>query len=455
MLFLQCYFYSAIFTVLFFTVLFFIILFIFLLKPTLLFIFISMTKIAIVMKSNKPLVNIDDENLDVNTLTAVLNSNVIDISNFFYYQISNDESIQNVVQNVIYRLDHDVTHLIYLGENMVLDNLVISTQSDDALYINNENIDKSKIAIFYLSKNADKNMSNIGHIEINEDLTKCCLESDSIEVLCKKIIGSKIDFTECLQKIREKCIIHNIDTFSPTNIITNHKPSIFIGTPCFGAQVSCNFTRSLIATIELLKSQHINVIVHFLPNQIVTRARNLLADYFLKSHCSHLLFIDADIEWKPEDVVKLIRHDKELGVGLYANKAYVGIKKDPNLFKNIQYSSTFFDNGHTMTPNNLLEIKHGATGFMLIKRCVFDTIREKTDEFLYSNVKMNDYFPCKVVDNDYLTEDYAFCQMWRETGGKVWADMSICLNHEGWHSYPGNPLATYSVDQKSVSSTKN
>ncbi len=79
---------------------------------------------------------------------------------------------------------------------------------------------------------------------------------------------------------------------------------------------------------------------------------------------------------------------------------------------------------------------------------VFDKIREKTDEFLYDTDRMNDYFPCKVVEESYLTEDYAFCQLWRETGGKVWADLSICLNHEGWHSYPGNPLATFSVTQK-------
>ena len=96
--------------------------------------------------------------------------------------------------------------------------------------------------------------------------------------------------------------------------------------------------------------------------------------------------------------------------------------------------------------NNLLEIKHGATGFMLIERDVFDKVREKTDSFIYQGTRMNDYFPCKVVEDNYLTEDYAFCQMWRETGGKIWADMSICLNHEGFHSYQGNPLSTFSTN---------
>lgn len=410
----------------------------------------GMAKIAMVMKSTNCIYPINDDNLNCASIIAIINSHTLGNSNFFYYK-NNTHSISNVLCDAIQKLDNSFTHLLFVTENMMLSNLQINTDTNIGLFMDSESIDECSICFLKLTPNVKANISDMGQIEINYDLAKCCVkysnDISSLNSLLKKIIEMNINYTNEYNSIYKNSL-HIIDT------VTSN-PVLFIGTPCYGAQVSCNFTRSLIATIELLKSQHINVIVHFLPNQIVTRARNLLADYFLKSHCSHLLFIDADIEWKPEDVLKLIRHDKELGVGLYANKAYVGIKKDPNLFKNIQYSSTFFDNGHTMSPNNLLEIKHGATGFMLIKRCVFDTVREKTDEFLYSNVKMNDYFPCKVVDNDYLTEDYAFCQMWRETGGKVWADMSICLNHEGWHSYPGNPLATYSVDQKSVSSTKN
>jgi hypothetical protein len=400
-----------------------------------------MTKIAIVMKSHKPLCNIDDENLDINTLSAVINYTIIGGDNFLYYH---DETNQNIIQHALNNVNDDITHLLYLDENLVLENLIIGNDTNAGLFMDKENIDASKIVLIQVNENTKKNISDVGEIEINPDLLKCCLITDSIELLCKKIIGLKIDFNESLNKIREKCIHLKNDGIT----MTVNNPVIFIGTPCFGAQVSCNFTRSLIGTIELLKIHNIGVIIDFLPNQIVTRARNLLAHKFLQSKCTHLLFIDADIEWNPDDVLKLIQHKKELCVGLYANKGYVGNKTDPNMFKNIQYSSTLFNNGETLTGDNLLEIKHGATGFMLIHRGVFDKIREKTDEFLYDTVRMNDYFPCKVVEESYLTEDYAFCQMWRETGGKVWADLSICLNHEGWHSYPGNPLATFSVTQK-------
>ena len=95
--------------------------------------------------------------------------------------------------------------------------------------------------------------------------------------------------------------------------------------------------------------------------------------------------------------------------------------------------------------NKLMEIKHGATGFMLIERCVFEKVIDLAPEFKYSSHTMNDFFPCKVVNGEYLTEDYAFCQMWREKGGKIWADLSICLNHEGWHSYQGNPFKTFEL----------
>lgn len=406
-------------------------------------------KITIIMKSDKPNIKLDHENININTLTAVINSYIVGTDNFIYYNTENDVSVKDVIQKALNNIDEDITHIIYLNSSVIIKNLLLNLENHIELLIDDENINNSKICIVKVNENTKRNISLLDkkNIQISPTLLNYCLESDSVEFFCKKIIELKINFNEIFNNITEKSItVSDIDFTDGITMTISDKPSVFIGTPCFGAQVSCNYTKSLITTIELLKSHNINVIVHFLPNQIVTRARNLLACEFLKSACTHLLFIDADIQWNPEDVLKLINHNKKLCVGLYANKGYVGNVRESNIFKNIQYSSTLFDNGHTMNENNLLEIKHGATGFMLIERDIFDKVREKTDSFIYQGTRMNDYFPCKVVDDNYLTEDYAFCQMWRETGGKIWADMSICLNHEGFHSYQGNPLSTFSTN---------
>ena len=152
-----------------------------------------MTKIAIVMKSNKPLCNIDDENLDINTLSAVINYTIIGGDNFLYYH---DETNQNIIQHALNNVNDDITHLLYLDENLVLENLIIGNDTNTGLFMDNENIDSSKIVLIKVNENTKKNISDVGEIEINHDLLKCCLNTDSIELLCKKIIGLKIDFNE-------------------------------------------------------------------------------------------------------------------------------------------------------------------------------------------------------------------------------------------------------------------
>ena len=88
------------------------------------------------------------------------------------------------------------------------------------------------------------------------------------------------------------------------------KIKVFIATPCFGAQVSCYYTLSLFNTIKMFEEHGIEYMFGFLPNQIVTRARNALTQAFMETDCTHLFFIDADIKWEAADVLKLIKHSK-------------------------------------------------------------------------------------------------------------------------------------------------
>jgi hypothetical protein len=226
-------------------------------------------------------------------------------------------------------------------------------------------------------------------------------------------------------------------------------PNIYIGTPCFGASVSCNYSLSILDTFRLFDSVGVIAELHYIPNQIVTRARNILAHNFLKSNCTHLLFVDADIDFKPTDALRLINQNKSVICGLYANKQY--INDDVNKFKNIQYSSTFLPKNTTFDKNTgIFEIEYGATGFMLIKRNVFEEIAKNIEKYTYNNETMFDFFQCRSIDGKYFTEDYFFCKKWKELNGKIYTDLKICLNHEGWHSYHGNPLNTFEISSIST-----
>ena len=235
---------------------------------------------------------------------------------------------------------------------------------------------------------------------------------------------------------------------------------VFIATPCFGAQVSCFFTQSLIETIDLLKRHGIDSKVAFMPNQIVTRARNLLTQDFMESDCTHLFFIDADIQWNPMDVLRLLEHQKPIVVGLYPNKCYqyrrmfeeqpgFVVENESQLSKGIEYSSRFKANHNKLHNDWLIELEYGATGFMLIERDVITKLQQHVDSYKHpeqQDKRIHDLFNCRVVDGDYLTEDYYFCYLWKEKcGGTIWADISICLNHEGWHSFRGNPMESFQL----------
>lgn len=389
-------------------------------------------KIQIIMHGSNDIPLMEDAKNDISAFCAVLNFK--SKKPFMYY--CTDSSVQDVIQDAVKSADKHITHILYLGKNVVLEDIDydFADEKEYDVVCDDLSYDKCKFCLVKVNTKTRLNFSK-------DTLTK--------EMSCKlPLFNEYTDISSVMTKLLERGSNFNFDVQTIRQLNTKRerekKPRIMIGTPCFGGQVYCNYTSSLIKTLDLLRENGIDYEVHFLPNQIVTRARNILAYEFLSGNFTHLLFIDADIEWKPEDVLKLINHKKELVVGLYANKSYIIVESN-NFFKKIQYSSTFFPENNIMDKNKLMEIKHGATGFMLIERCVFEKVIDLAPEFKYSSHTMNDFFPCKVVDGDYLTEDYAFCQMWREKGGKIWADLSICLNHEGWHSYHGNPLKTFEV----------
>ena len=204
---------------------------------------------------------------------------------------------------------------------------------------------------------------------------------------------------------------------------------------------------------------------------LVTRARNVLLAYFLNSDYTHLLFIDADIEFQVEDVLKLYAADKDVVVGAYPKKgvAWQRIKENilakpsqPLSDKDIaahgsDYAVNFkFVSKETKTiavENGLVKLHDAGTGFMMIKREAILKLLKAYPDLKYNNdVNINNsqmdnqfyaLFDTMIdpIDKRYLSEDYTFCRRWQEIGGDIWLDPSISLNHYGHFCFQGNPNA--------------
>lgn len=252
------------------------------------------------------------------------------------------------------------------------------------------------------------------------------------------------------------------------------KQKIFVGTPCYGGMLHEAYFRSVIRTLTFFNQHQIPLAFGTIANEsLVTRARNVLLAYFLQSGFSHLLFIDADIEFQTEDVLKLIAHDKEVVVGAYPKKGVnwqrirEGVQgKDSMPDQQIaalgsDYAINFKfvnrDAKQIAIENGLIRLHDAGTGFMMIKRSAIDKMIGSYPELKYNNdlntgPELQEFFYAMFdtmldpTDKRYLSEDYTFCRRWQAIGGDIWLDPSISLNHYGSYNFQGNPAQIIQIN---------
>jgi hypothetical protein len=261
--------------------------------------------------------------------------------------------------------------------------------------------------------------------------------------------------------------------------VEENKPKVVILTPCYGSVCFVNYVFCIIKTKEVFKYYDIPLKIEFCKNDsLVTRARNnLVAKAMSDVTVTHLMFIDNDITWDPVNIIKLIIANKPIVGGIYPLKKYNWEKlaNDPEYIKKmiekknnsrvknimdddllVQYSLLNYNLNHIgnsiKIENNLTEVRHVATGFMMIKRGVIEKMSEAfphtkyTDDVNYLEEHENKYayalFDCGVEGGHYLSEDWLFCNRWKKIGGKVYIDVSINLSHTGIEQYNGSFLST-------------
>jgi hypothetical protein len=213
----------------------------------------------------------------------------------------------------------------------------------------------------------------------------------------------------------------------------------------------------------------------FLFNEsLITRARNYLVDEFIhRSECSHLLFIDSDINFGPQDVLALLALDKDVIGGPYPKKAIkwksvaTALRKNPEIEPNMlekvtgDYVFNPVKGTAQFSVTDPLKVMEIGTGFMLVKREVFakmeqeyPSIRYKPDHVGQAHFDGSRYihaFFDTVIDTKdsitgggsdrYLSEDYMFCQMWRKMGGEIWLCPWMKTEHIGTYHFKGDMAA--------------
>lgn len=225
---------------------------------------------------------------------------------------------------------------------------------------------------------------------------------------------------------------------------------VFLSTPCYGGLCLEVFAASILRLQVACAQRNIQIILDTTENEsLVHRARNIsIARFFTKTDADCFMFIDADIHFDAESVIRLIESKHDVAVAAYPKKCIMWHQARDSVLKNetkdlSKMSSSLvmnFKTQNTRIENGFAEVLDGPTGFMLIRRSVIARMYERYPELNcvndHQNRDLDSYcaiFDCMIdpVNRRYLSEDYAFCRRWQLMGGQIFADCLTTLGHVG------------------------
>jgi hypothetical protein len=240
--------------------------------------------------------------------------------------------------------------------------------------------------------------------------------------------------------------------------------SIMVATPMYGGLGNTMYISSLLRLQAHCFQLGIGFEHAFMMNEsLIDRGRNGLVNEFLtKSNADYLLFIDADIQFRSEDIFAMLHYDKDVICAPYPKKHISwpsiieaiksGITDIPTL-ENLVGEYVFTSLERETKASEIIKVSEAGTGLMMIKRSVFSKIKEKFPENHYISDDSKDllaqkeremfaFFKTGIVNKRYLSEDYYFCHKWREIGGDVWLFPWAITSHFGNYPFQGS-LGTY------------
>lgn len=255
------------------------------------------------------------------------------------------------------------------------------------------------------------------------------------------------------------------------------KVHLLVATPCYGGQLYNGYFESILRLQRLMESVGAKLTVRTISNEsLITRARNYFCSLMLADETyTHLMFIDSDIVFMPESVLRMLSSNKDVVAGAYPKKSIIWDRvetaleratKENKRIENVSVQAQLYDyaiawkavptgSSHSFQIiNGFTQIDYAATGFLMIKRAVLTQMAAAMPHLKYTN-DMSGYdtpnnrehffalFDCVIhpVTKQYLSEDYTFCKRWSDLGGEIWLDVSCNLTHIGTYPFSGSILS--------------
>ena len=226
------------------------------------------------------------------------------------------------------------------------------------------------------------------------------------------------------------------------------KPKVYVATPCYDS-MRVEPTVSLLDMFSALGGSGIECRFKSVKTSLVTHGRNLLTAGFLDSGFDYMLFVDADVEFTPEAVMRMLVPKKDVVVTPYRVKE-----------EGMKYAVKFKDPDNVkILPWDLAEITEGPAGLTLIHRKVFERLMDKHPELKINfnaatRMKMNDEIGAmedaidrymynfwdttfRLDTGEWKGEDLSFCSLARGAGFKLYANLDSWTTHHGSRGWKG------------------
>lgn len=225
---------------------------------------------------------------------------------------------------------------------------------------------------------------------------------------------------------------------------------LFVATPMFGGMCYSGYALALSDLSVSCAQYGIPLRIKVINNDaFIHNARNILAHSFLESNATHLLFIDADVSFSHNDALSLIEADKDVIAGIYPKKTIewdrveravkAGIPQDQLKHFTARHTFAVLQETTEVNIEEPLEVQTAATGFMMIKRRVFECLADKVEKYKHPDYKdpLSMFFNTEIHNGSLYSEDNYFCRLYRKHGGKIFIAPWVNLAHTGTFTFQG------------------
>lgn len=245
---------------------------------------------------------------------------------------------------------------------------------------------------------------------------------------------------------------------------------VMIATPVY-SDVTLEYMQSILNLKDFYLDKNVELKFEFTSgNSIIHDARNQLSDRFLKSNCDYLFFIDSDMVFEPSTFDEILsvsqENDKHIVAAVCPKREinweflYYAIKKgEKDIFNyNSIFNHTFNFDGKEVDLTKPIEINDIGTGFMCIKREVFEEltkkITKKYKKSINSNKIITAFFDFGILpqSKQFIGEDIYFCRTSKYFGFRIWMCPWLLVGHKGDYIYTGTFNKSFELYKKYITS---